>query len=146
MMTDLLLAIMHHIAIFALFATLVAEIALVKVGIDFETARRVQKIDRLYGLLAACILIVGIARVTFAAKGWYYYEHNAFFWCKMTTFLAIGLLSVPPTIRYLGWSRSGDQISNGEVHAVRNYLWLQLGLFVPLLGFAAAMARGYGSY
>jgi uncharacterized membrane protein len=29
---------------------------------------------------------------------------------------------------------------------VRGYLWIEVVLFVPLLAFAAAMARGYGQF
>jgi uncharacterized membrane protein len=33
-----------------------------------------------------------------------------------------------------------------EVAKVRRYLLLEILLFAPLLGFAAAMARGYGEF
>ena len=100
-MLDLSLAIVHHLAIFALFSVLIMEIALVKRGMNRDTVITVVKVDLWYGILAAMILIVGFSRAVYAAKGWAYYSHNGFFWAKMATFVAIGLLSVPPTLKYL---------------------------------------------
>ena len=93
---DLTLAILHHFFVFALFGVLFAEFVVVRRGMDAAGAARVVAIDPWYGVLAALILIVGFSRAIFTAKGWDYYEHNAFFWAKIGTFVAIGVLSVPP--------------------------------------------------
>ena len=90
-------AILHHFFVFALFGVLFAEFVVVRRGMDAAGAARVVAIDAWYGVLAALILIVGFSRAIFTAKGWDYYEHNAFFWAKIGTFVAIGVLSVPPT-------------------------------------------------
>jgi len=92
------------------------------------------------------ILIVGFSRAIFAAKGWDYYEHNAFFWAKIGTFVAIGILSVPPTLAFLKWRRTGAPPTDAAVHQARRYLWMELALFPLLPTFAAAMARGYGVF
>src|SRR6476660_2908284 len=94
---DLVLAILHHFFVFALFGVLFSEFVVVRRGMDVAAAARVVAIDAWYGVLAALIRIVGFSRAIFAAKGWEYYAHNAFFWTKIGTFLVIGLLSVPPT-------------------------------------------------
>ena len=104
---DLVLAILHHTFVFALFAVLFAELVMVRRGIDAATVTRVQSIDLWYGVLAALIVIVGFFRAIFAAKGWDYYAHNAFFWAKIGTFVVIGLLSIPPTLALLKWRRAG---------------------------------------
>jgi putative membrane protein len=62
------------------------------------------------------------------------------------TFVAIGLLSVPPTLKYLQWKRLSQSPSDDKVHGVRTLLWIELGLFALLPIFAAAMARGYGEF
>jgi len=107
---------------------------------------RVVAIDAWYGVLAALILIVGFSRAIFAAKGWDYYEHNAFFWAKIGTFVAIGILSVPPTLAFLKWRRTGAPPTDAAVHQARRYLWMEVALFPLLPTFAAAMARGYGVF
>ena len=105
-----------------------------------------RAVDAGYGVLAALIVIVGFARATFAAKGWTYYAHNAFFWAKIATFIVIGLLSVAPTLAYLKWQRAGASPTDKAVAKARRYLWMEVALFPLLLAFAAAMARGYGMY
>jgi putative membrane protein len=93
---DLVLAILHHFFVFALFAVLFAEFVMVRRDIDAAAVARVVAIDAWYGVVAGLILIVGFSRAIFAAKGWDYYAHNTFFWAKIGTFVVIALLSVPP--------------------------------------------------
>lgn len=141
---DLWLAVAHHVLIFGIFGVIAAEVILVRPGIDSATAARVARIDQWYGILAGAILIVGFTRANLAAKGWEYYAHNAFFWSKIGTFAVIGLLSVPPTIAYFRWRRGNSAPSDAQIARVRLFLRAQIALFVLLLVFAAAMARGYG--
>lgn len=143
-MLDLVLAMDHHLLIFALFGVLVAELILVRRGMDLAAVAQIAKIDLWYGVLAGLIIIVGFSRAIFAAKGWDYYAHNAFFWAKIGTFAAIGLLSLPPTFAYIRWRGAKVTPSDAQVKATRLYLWLELVLFALLPIFAAAMARGYG--
>jgi putative membrane protein len=96
--------------------------------------------------MAGLIIVIGFARAIFAAKGWDYYSHNAFFWAKIGTFAAIGGLSALPTIRFLRWRRERRVPDAIQVVSVRRFLWAQIILFPLLLVFAAAMARGYGEF
>ena len=141
---DLVLAILHHLFIFSLFAVLIAELVGVRRGMDAAAVRRVQLIDNWYGVLAVLIVIVGFSRAIFAAKGWAYYQHNAFFWAKITAFVVIALLSIPPTVAFLRWRRENASPADAAVNKVLSYLWIQVALFPLLPAFAAAMARGYG--
>lgn len=143
-MLDLALAIGHHLLIFALFGVLCAELVAVRMGMDASAVAQIAAVDLWYGVLAGLILIVGFSRAVFAAKGWLYYEHNGFFWAKIGTFVVIGLLSVPPTLRFIAWRRVGVDPSDQAVTGVRRYLYAEVVLFALLPAFAAAMARGYG--
>ena len=143
-MLDLHLAIAHHLFIFGLFGVLVAELALVRRGLDAAGVRRVAAVDLWYGVFALGILAVGFSRAVFAAKGWMYYQHNHFFWAKIGVFAVIGVLSAPPTIAYLRWRRAGHAPTDAEVAGVRRCLIAELALFALLPALAAAMARGYG--
>jgi putative membrane protein len=145
-MLDLALAVAHHLIVFALFGILSAELIAVRRGMSRDAVAAVAAVDVWYGVLAAAILIVGFSRAIFAAKGWAYYAHNGFFWLKIATFLAVGVLSAPPTLRYLRWRKAAQPPSDAEVGGVRQFLYAELVLFALLPAWAAAMARGYGEF
>jgi len=145
-MLDLTLACLHHLLIFSVFAALLAEFLLLRPGIDAAALGRVARIDLLYGIQATLVLIVGLLRAIYAGKGWAYYSHNGFFWAKLATFVIIGLLSIPPTLAFMRWRRSGRLPDDTAVRAVRRLMHYELALFVLLPIFAAAMARGYGEF
>ena len=143
-MTDLILAIFHHILVFGLVAMLMAERVMVRApAID---VRRLGRLDAGFGATAGLILIVGAGRVFLGGKGWTFYESNPFFWAKIATFAVIGLVSVIPTVRFIAWVRAmktdpSFQPDEADRRRVRTALGVEALLLVPLLGFAAAMAR-----
>src|ERR1700722_10531236 len=107
-MLDLVLAVGHHLLIFAIFGVLIGEFLVVRPGLSVSAAGRIAQLDLWYGILAAAIVILGFCRAIFAAKGWAYYSHNVFFWAKIASFAAIGLLSVPPTLEFSRWKKSAS--------------------------------------
>ena len=143
-MFDFSLAVVHHLAVFSLLAIVVAELSLVRRGMDPAAVATVARIDLGYGALAAIALAVGVVRAVYAAKGWYFYSNNGFFWAKIAIFVVIGLLSVPPTLKFIQWRKLQHVPQDAQVDAVRKYLWAELVLFALLPLCAAAMARGYG--
>ena len=143
-MIDFSLAVTHHLVVFALLAVLVAELALVRHGMDAAAVAAVGRIDLVYGALAAVALAVGLARAVYAAKGWDFYTQNLFFWLKLGVFVLIGVLSVPPTMKFIQWRRVRHVPTDEQVNLVRVYLLTELALFAVLPVCAAAMARGYG--
>ena len=145
-MLDLTLAIGHHLLIFAIFGIICVEFWAVRPGLSAAIISRIGALDVFYGILAAAVVVIGFGRAIFAAKGWGYYSHNAFFWAKLTTFALIGVLSLPPTRALIRWRRSGVQPNEAEVAKIRGYLHAELALFVLLPLFAAAMARGFGQF
>jgi putative membrane protein len=145
-MLDLTLAIAHHLLVFSLFGIVFTEFFALRPGLSSDAVARLARVDLMYGILAGLIILIGFSRAIFAAKGWHYYSHNGFFWAKIGTFAVIGLLSIPPTLAFLRWRRTGTTPNDQDIKRVRFYLHLELALFVPLLAFAAAMARGYGEF
>lgn len=139
---DLILAIAHHILVFSLAGILAFEIAMVRPGMTDADIRRVGGVDIWYGVLAGLILVVGFARVRFAAKGWDYYAGNPFFWAKMVMFAVVGLLSVQPTIAIIRWRRALPALPDGrQIRRARRFLWVEAYGFVAIVAFAATMAR-----
>ncbi len=78
-MLDLILAILHHLLIFAPVGVLIGELVQVQPAMDAMAAARMASLDIWYAVLAGLVLVVGFSRAIFAAKGWPYYRHNAFF-------------------------------------------------------------------
>ena len=62
-------AFLHHLAAFALVATLVLEFVLIRGDIDVRTARRLQLADLVFGLSSGVVLLVGLLRVFQFEKG-----------------------------------------------------------------------------
>lgn len=146
MITDFLLASVHHVLVFGLVAVFAAEAALLRPGLAGAALVRVGRLDRVYGLLAVAVILVGVARVLFGLKGWEFYVSNHAFWGKMLAFVAIGLLSIGPTVAIIRWSRSpGSPVPDEEISRVRRYVRAQAALFAVLVVLAAAMARGIGA-
>jgi len=149
MFTDWILACLHHIAVFSLAAVLAAELALMSLELRAQSIQRIVAIDLWYGIIAGAVVVFGVLRVIWGAKGYEYYITNYVFWTKMALFLAVALLSIVPTLRYYAWDR-GRKANRAflppaaEVARVRAYLRLQAALFLCIPIAAAAMARGYG--
>ena len=146
---DLILAISHHLAVFLLVAILAAEFALLRPGLAGSSIAQLARIDAAYGGVAALVIVVGVLRVIYGASGWEYYVGNYAFWAKMAAFVAMGLLTVPPTLAIRRWLKAGKENSNhavpaAEIASSRRYLQLQAGIFILIPIFAAAMARGMG--
>ena len=145
-MLDLTLAIGHHLLVFSLLGVLVAELTLLRADMSAAALARLSRIDLSYGLLALGVVALGFSRAVFAAKGWDYYSHNLFFWAKIGALVGVGLLSVPPTIAYIRWRRTGAAPTTEQVRGARAWLLAELAFFALLPIFAAAMARGYGEF
>lgn len=148
-MTDLVLAIAHHLLIFSLAAILAAELAMVRPGLAGAGLKRLGIIDMHYGLIAVLILAVGFARVFYGIKGPDFYLGNHAFWAKLAAFLVVGVLSAPPTVRILQWRRQAKAapdfaLSPADVAGVRRFLVAEVAVFALIPVFAATMARGYG--
>jgi putative membrane protein len=149
-MTDLLLAIVHHLIVFGLAAVLAAELALMRpAAMSPHTVRLLGRFDAAYGLLALAILVVGFLRVKYGAKGPGIYMHNPVFWAKIAAFAVVGLISIRPTLRILGWQKRAKADAAfvpalDEVNALRRTMLLEIHVFALIPIFAAMMARGVG--
>jgi putative membrane protein len=148
MLLDWALASLLHLAIFSLAGIIAFELALTARALDDTAILRLARVDTRYGAVAAIVLAVGAARVMLGAKGAYYMV-NAFFWTKMGLFVAVGLLSIAPTLRFLAWRRrlrtdASFRPDAAALLSVRRALWAEVLLFAGIPVAAAAMARGYG--
>jgi len=150
MLTDLFLAILHHLAIVSLIAMLAFESALLRPGITALNLSRVTRVDAGYGMTAGLVIVIGVCRVIWGIKGADFYLSNPWFWAKMASFAGIGLLSIPPTLALLKWrkqSRSDPAFlpADADIKRLRGFIQAEVGLLLLVVTFAAMMAR-YGGF
>ncbi|MBS7662169.1 DUF2214 family protein [Pseudomonas lalucatii] len=150
-MAEAITAYLHYLSIFVLFALLTLEHQLFKLPLDLPRARSLVRLDAAYGMSAVLVLLTGGARALWFAKGLDYYLRNGLFHAKLTLFILVGLLSIVPTLFFLGWRKSLKAGQLPQVDAARARrvtliirLELLLLLLIPLL--AALMARGFGAF
>lgn len=148
-MLDLVLAVVHHLAVFTYVAIFAAEFALLRPGLAGPRLFQLSRLDAAYGGVAGLVIIIGIVRVIFGASGWEFYVGNWAFWAKMAAFLAMGLLSIRPTMDIVRWRKAAQADSafappEAEIRAARRFVHAEAAalLLIPL--FAALIPRIYG--
>jgi putative membrane protein len=136
---------------FTLVAALVSERILTRDTLTLRDAQRILNSDRVFGIAAGVVLVIGILRVAFFEKGPQYYEHSAPFIAKIVLFAIVGLLSIYPTLQFLSWRKALAQgevpdVSEDKMNRIRLILRLELAGVALIILCAALMARGIGSF
>lgn len=148
-MIDLVLAVLHHLLVFTIVAIFAIQMTMVRPGLSGEGIARLARFDGAYGGLAMAVIAVGFGRAIWGLRGWEYYSTYWVFWAKVGAFILVGLLSIPPTLRFQRWLRAAKAdasfvVPQEEIGAVRPWLHREglVLIFIPIL--AAMMARGVG--
>ena len=142
-----LFAFLHHLCAFTLVSAVAIEFALIRQELTLVSARNLQATDRVLGIAAGALLMIGLLRVFYFEKGPDYYFHSYAFTAQFSIFVAIGLLSVIPTLEFLSWRKV---LSEGQVPAINAkkrrlvsaVIHGELLAIVIILLCAAIMARG----
>jgi putative membrane protein len=147
MTATITLAFLHHAAAFLVFAALMVELVLLRGELTIASARSVLRMDALYGVAAAVVLVVGLLRVFYTEKGAAYYFASGSFLAKLTLFVVVGLLSIYPTVKFLSWRAAVREqrtpvLDAGVLRRLRMILHLELTLLIVILLLAPMMARG----
>jgi putative membrane protein len=148
MLQDAFLAWVHFAAIFGLVGCLFAEALFYRETLAAATFARLRLVDRWYGILAGAVVLSGLARLFFSPKTPAYFLHNPIFWTKMGLFVAVAVLSIPPTIHFLRAASTAQPDGTIRIAAaVYRRMRLLLNAEVVLLFLiplcAAFMARGF---
>jgi putative membrane protein len=144
-----LFAFLHHVAAFVLFGALVVEFVLTRDALTVGSARKLLMADRIYGISAGILLVVGLGRVFHFEKGATYYFHTWTFIAKLSLFVIVGLISIIPTREFLSWRKSvraGEvpQVAPERMRSVRSIIHMELAGIVLIILMAALMAKGIG--
>jgi putative membrane protein len=148
-MTSGIMAFLHHLAAFTLTAAIIYELVTFRKELSLADARKIQRMDILYGISAGVVVVVGLLRVFYFEKGAPFYAQNWFFWIKMAGFALAALLSIYPTIRFVSWRKffarnQVPEISDQEFSRIQLILRLEMFAIGLILFSAAMMARGIG--
>jgi putative membrane protein len=148
MVSEAIAAYAHYLSIFVTLSCLVAEFVLFRPNMEAATVRLLPRLDLAYLVAVICIIVTGLLRVFFFAKGADYYAANYVFWIKMGLFVIVGLLSLPPTFAFIANRRraAGGALVLDEpgYRRIRRYIHAELGVFALIPLAAALMARGIG--
>jgi putative membrane protein len=140
-------AYLHHLAAFLVVATLMVELVLLKGELTATSARSVLRMDMVYGIAALIVVAIGFVRVFYTEKGSAYYFDSGSFLLKLALFIAVGLLSIYPTIQFLGWRKALREgrlpdFDLGTRRKVRMLIHIELTLLIVIILMAIMMARG----
>lgn len=148
-MTEAVVAYLHFLAIITTGAALMAELLHCHQDMQPPDIRKLVRIDLIYFIAAMVALATGLTRAFLVGKGWAFYSHNAVFYIKVALFVAIGLISVPPTLQFQRWMKAlrageGRVLNSAQIAATRNFLLAEAALFAAIPLLAVLMARGIG--
>jgi putative membrane protein len=143
-----LLAYLHYISIVVLGAFLTAELIVCRPGLRPDHVRMLPRLDLVFFVAAMLALATGLLRLFFYAKGVGFYLPNPAFHAKMALYVAVALISIVPTLRFLRWRRTieagGAPPDATAITGVRRLLHVELALFALMPLMAVLMARGIG--
>ncbi len=140
-------AFLHHLAAFTLVACVAIEFILIGQQLTHASARKLIAVDRVLGIAATALLVIGLMRVFYFEKGAAYYFSSHAFMGKFSAFIVAALVSAVPTIEFLKWRKA---VAAGQVpmpdakklRIVKAAIHGELLAIVIILACAAIMAKG----
>ncbi|MDR3005431.1 MAG: DUF2214 family protein [Acidovorax sp.] len=148
MTLEAVLAALHIVAILTLVVFLTSETALCRSEwMNAAVVQRLARLDLIYGIAAAVLLLTGVARLVWGAKGMGWYVGQPLFHLKVTLFVLVALMSIKPTLAFRRWAKAlqadGSLPQEGEVRATRRWLMWQSHLIPVMAVIAVFWARGW---
>lgn len=150
MTLEALLAYAHLLAILTMVVFISSEAALCRPEwINPKVVERLATIDRVYGIAAGAVLLTGLARTWWGVKGTGWYWTNGLLHLKLALFIAVGLLSIKPTLTFIRWRRElragGAMPAEAQVRQARKWVMVQAHLIALIPLAAVFLARGFGA-
>lgn len=147
MTLEALLAYAHFLAILTLVVFISSEAALCRIEwMNAKIVERLAVVDRIYGIAAGAVLLTGLARTWWGIKGASWYWHQPLLHLKLGLFIAVGLMSIKPTIMFIRWRkqlRAGGALPSApEVTTARRWVMIQAHIIAVIPLAAVFLARG----
>lgn len=141
---EIFIRYLHFVSILVLFGTLLAENILIKKTLSRREIGTLAAVDAFFGFSAVTTLVAGLLLWFRYGKGLEFYLKNPVFHAKLGLFLAVGLLSIYPTV-WLLRRRKGEPEDRMETPGrLIGILRIELGLALLIPLFAVMMAKGVG--
>jgi putative membrane protein len=147
MLLEALLAYAHIAAILGLVVFMTSQAALCRVEwMNGAVVHRLGRLQRLTLIAALAVLATGLARACWGAKGWDWAWSQPLLHLKLTGFILISSMAIPPARAYRRWRAAlvaGRGLPpEGEVRQARRWVMIQAHalLLLPLAG--TLLARG----
>lgn len=149
-MTEAWLAFFHISAFLAWVVFASSQAALCRVEwLNEAVVRRLARLDRILWIATVAVLLSGLARVYWGAKGAAWYWSNPLLHLKLTLFVVVALMMVGATRRISRWQRglgaASKLPSEAEVRGVRRLVMIETHLIALLPLAGVFMARGFGA-
>ncbi len=148
-MPEVTLAFIHLSAVLGWVVFASSQAALCRVEwMNAAVVRRLVRLDTILWVATAAVLLSGLARSLWGAKGAAWYWGNGLLHLKLTLFLAVAVVMLGASRRYRRWraalDASGALPPADDVAAARKRVMLATHVvaLLPLAGIL--MARGYG--
>jgi putative membrane protein len=147
MTLEALLAYAHLLAILTLVVFISSEAALCRPEwLNARVVERLGKVDMVYGIAAGAVLLTGIARTWWGIKGTSWYWGNGLLHLKLALFIAVGLMSIKPTLMFGRWRKQlradGSLPAEAEVRTARKWIMAQAHIIALIPLAAVFLARG----
>lgn len=141
---ELVLRYIHFVSIFAIVSSIACEYTLLKVEMTPQELKRLSRVDSLYGIAAIFLLVAGLTLwLGSVGKPSTFYTHNWIFHIKLTLLIAVGLLSIYPTVFFIkGAKRKEETVKVPPIVFWMIRIELMIIFVIPLL--AGLMSRGVG--
>ncbi|MEG2045752.1 MAG: DUF2214 family protein [Comamonas sp.] len=148
MTLEAVLAAIHIVAILTLVVFLSSEAALCRPEwMNAAVVRRLSRLDLIYGIAAGVLLLSGVARVVWGAKGMGWYVSQPLFHLKLTLFVLAALMSIKPSIDFRRWVKAlnadGSLPPEDAVRRTRRWIMWQSHLIPVIAVIAVFWARGW---
>jgi putative membrane protein len=150
MTLEALLAYAHLLAILTLVVFISSEAALCRTDwLNAKVVERLASVDRIYGIAAGAVLLTGLARTWWGVKGTSWYWSNGLLHLKLALFVAVGLMSIKPTMMFIRWRKelraTGALPDEAQVKQARRWVMIQAHIIALIPLAAVFLARGFGA-
>jgi putative membrane protein len=150
MTLEALLAYAHLLAILTMVVFISSEAALCRTDwLNAKVVERLAGVDRIYGIAAGAVLLTGLARTWWGVKGTSWYWSNGLLHLKLALFVAVGLMSIKPTMMFIRWRKelraTGALPDEAQVKQARRWVMIQAHIIALIPLAAVFLARGFGA-